>query len=166
MATGLLHVAIAVNTARGSSLRTAVVRTLSWSCNVRLREVPSRDMSTAFEHDPPLSEVERNKRIGTEVRVEMARRGVKQTTLAREVFGQSQQWFWDRISGRVPFSVTEILDVADYLGVDVVTFLVAGRPSPQGGQHTVAYVTPYLASSNDSGQRATPPRTGHLSLVA
>jgi len=47
-------------------------------------------MSTAFEHDPPLSEAERNKRIGTEVRVEMARRGVKQTQLAREKFGQSQ----------------------------------------------------------------------------
>jgi hypothetical protein len=123
-------------------------------------------MSTAFEHDPPLTEWERNKRIGTEVRVEMARRGAKQTTLAREKFGQSQQWLWDRISGRVPFSVTEIIDVADYLGVDAVTFLAAGRPHPEGGQPTVAYVAPYLASTNDSGQRATPPTTGHLSLVA
>jgi hypothetical protein len=123
-------------------------------------------MSTAFEHDPPLSEAERNKRIGTEVRVEMARRGVKQTQLAREKFGQSQQWLWDRISGRVPFSVTELIDVADYLGVDVVLFLVVGRPNPTNGKGTVAYVAPYLASTNDNGQRATPPTTGHLSLVA
>jgi hypothetical protein len=125
-------------------------------------------MSTAFEHDPPLTEVERNKRIGTEVRVEMARRGVKQRTLAREAFGKSQQWLYDRISARVPFSAIELLDVANYLGVNVDQFLSAGRPgpSPSNGQPTVAYVAPYLASTNDSGQRATPPTTGHLSLVA
>jgi len=126
-------------------------------------------MSTAIEDDPHgQSRWERDQRVAAEVRAEMARQNVKQTKLAREVFGKYQQWFQIRASGEVPFSALELLDIADYLHVDVQQFLVAGRqnPTPGNGQPTVAYVAPYLASTNDSGQRATPPRTGHLSLVA
>jgi hypothetical protein len=126
-------------------------------------------MSTAFEDDAHgQSRWERDQRVAAEVRAEMARQNVKQTKLAREVFGKYQQWLQARVAGEVPFSALELLDIADYLHVNVDQFLIAGRPnpSPGSGQPTVAYVAPYLASTNDSGQRATPPTTGHLSLVA
>jgi hypothetical protein len=98
----------------------------------------------------------------------MARQNVKQTKLARDVFGKYQQWFQARVAGDVPFSALELLDIADYLHVDVQQFLIVGRPnpSPRNGQPTVAYVAPYLASADGGGERATPPKTGHLSLVA
>ena len=77
------------------------------------------------------------------------------------------------------FHVQEVAKMAAFmssLGPDKISIgdLYAGRltvfaklpPTLPGGQPTVAYVAPYLAASNDEGQRATPPRTGHLSLVA
>ena len=127
-------------------------------------------MSTAIEDNPHgHSRWERDQRVAAEVRAEMARQNVKQTKLAREVFGKYQQWFQARVAGDVPFSALELLDIADYLHVDVQQFLIVGRPnpSPRDGQPTVAYVAPYLASStSDAQQRASRPRTGHLSLVA
>jgi hypothetical protein len=126
-------------------------------------------MSTAFEDDPHgQSRWERDQRVAAEVRAEMARQNVKQTKLAREVFGKYQQWFQIRYTGEVPFAALELLDIADYLHVDVQQFLVVGRPnpSPGNGQPTVAYVTGYLQGVDGGGERATPPKTGHLSLVA
>lgn len=126
-------------------------------------------MSTAFQDDPHgQSRWERDQRVAAEVRAEMARQNIKQTKLAREVFGKYQQWFQVRVSGEVPFTALELLDIADYLHVDVQQFLIAGRPnpSPRNGSPTVAYVNAYLESVDGGGERATPPKTGHLSLVA
>jgi hypothetical protein len=125
-------------------------------------------MSTAFENDAHgQSRWERDQRVAAEVRAEMARQNVKQTKLAREVFGKYQQWFQVRASGDVPFGALELLDIADYLHVDVGQFLAAGRlgPSPQNGSPTVALVTPYLTGMVGGGEKATAKRSGHLALV-
>jgi hypothetical protein len=88
------------------------------------------------------------------------------TQIAADVWGRSQQWFSLRINGHVPFTAGELIDLANYLDIDVNIWQQDTDPSPSNGEPTVAYSAPYLAHSNDDGQRATPPRTGHLSLVA
>jgi hypothetical protein len=108
----------------------------------------------------------RDQVIAARVRATIAVQRRVKTHIAADVWGRSQQWFSLRINGHVPFTAGELIDLADHLGVNVNEWQEGTGPTPSGGQPTVAYVAPYLASTNDGGQRATPPRTGHLSLVA
>lgn len=72
--------------------------------------------------------------IAEEVRVEMSRQRIKQTEIARNVFGKRPQWFQVRVSGEVPMTSAELLKVADYLGVSVVKFLSAVHPIEPGSE--------------------------------
>lgn len=61
-------------------------------------------------------------RVGANVRAEMAREGVTQTALANSL-GRSQSGLSKRLRGVVPFSVADLVDIAEVLGVDVATLL-------------------------------------------
>lgn len=59
--------------------------------------------------------------IATEVRVEMARQQISGTALA-DAFGQSQQWFHRRTSGKVAFTAGELFLIAHLLNCPVYQF--------------------------------------------
>src|SRR6266498_794804 len=107
--------------------------------------------------------------LGRIIHVAMWERRITQAVLAAKL-GIDQTTVSKKLHGLRPWSVKELIDVADFLGMDARDLLGnmwgPGGIPPISKKGTVAYVAPYLASSNDSGQRATPPRTGHLSLVA
>jgi hypothetical protein len=71
--------------------------------------------------------VTRDQRIAAKVRGAMAELRLSQTQTAAIVYGRSQQWFWDRLAGRVAFSAGELFDLAEYLGVDVNEWIQASR---------------------------------------
>jgi hypothetical protein len=75
--------------------------------------------------------------VAAEVRAEMARQRVSQQTLAGAV-GISQAAISRRITGEVPFDVTELARVAEVLGVPAAQFLDAGKSpgSKPGGPGT------------------------------
>jgi transcriptional regulator with XRE-family HTH domain len=94
-------------------------------------------------------------------------RRVDQKTLAIRL-GITQSAVSRKLHGERPWSVDELIKVADFLGMDARDLLAAmwgGPPSAPAGSPTVAYVAPYLASADGGGERATPPKSGHLSLV-
>jgi hypothetical protein len=108
----------------------------------------------------------RDQLIAARVRATIAMQRRVKTRIAEDLWGRSQQWFSLRINGHVAFTAGELIELANYLGVNVNEWQAGPGPTPTNGKPTVAYVAPYLASTNDNGQRATPPTTGHLSLVA
>jgi transcriptional regulator with XRE-family HTH domain len=61
-------------------------------------------------------------RVAANVRAEMARRAVTQTILA-ERLGKSQHFISRRLSGKVPFSVDELGDVAVALNVGLTNLM-------------------------------------------
>lgn len=61
-------------------------------------------------------------KVAEEVRVVMTRQCRSQTEVAKAL-GQPQQWLWRRLSGRTPFSVSEFIRIADFLGVEVTDLL-------------------------------------------
>ena len=75
-----------------------------------------------------------DRRIGLAVRGELWRQRITLKEAAWDVFG-AQVWFMQsRCSGRTPFGAYELLQVADYLHVDVRQFLAAAKqPSPDDG---------------------------------
>jgi hypothetical protein len=101
--------------------------------------------------------------------------------LSREGFaiacGFTPRTFYRRLDTG-DFHVQEVAKMAAFmssLGPDKVSIsdLYAGRltvfarlpPTLPNGQPTVAYVTGYLQGVDGGGERATPPKSGHLSLV-
>jgi len=110
----------------------------------------------------------RDRAVAMEVRAEMARQkpnGITQELVAHEVFGQGQQWLQRRLAGNPALSGAELVAIADYLKVDVVPWLAAGRPSPQGGSRTVGKLAPNLKVVRGEAD-TTSRRTGHLTLLA
>jgi transcriptional regulator with XRE-family HTH domain len=65
--------------------------------------------------------MERRKRIGANVRAEMARRGLTQEQVAPAA-GLSQSKLSRRLTGRYPFMAEELDAIADLLGVEAGTF--------------------------------------------
>lgn len=59
--------------------------------------------------------------IATEVKVWMARRRMTQAELGRAA-GHDQTWISKRLSGKVPMTVEDLLDLSAALDVPVVTF--------------------------------------------
>ena len=70
-------------------------------------------------------------RVAENVRVELARRGIPQITLARHLFGEhcenAPTLISRRVRGIVPFRVDEIAAVADFLGVSVASLYDGGE---------------------------------------
>ena len=72
--------------------------------------------------------------------MELTLQRVTMVRVAREVFGAKRWFVEDRCSGRTPFGAWELVQVADYLHVDVCQFLNAakqgtpddGAPPPTG----------------------------------
>lgn len=62
---------------------------------------------------------------GTNVRAEMARRGVSQTALA-VALGVTQPQVSARLRGVVPFNINELHVVAEFLNVPISTLLPTG----------------------------------------
>ena len=110
---------------------------------------------------------DRDRAVAAEVRAEMARQkpnGITQELVARDVFGQGQQWLQRRLAGNPALSGAELVAIADYLKVDVVPWLAAGRPAPIGDKSTVGKVAPYLKVVRGEADITTR-RTGHLELL-
>lgn len=61
-------------------------------------------------------------RVGTNVRAEMTRAGVSQTTLAEQL-GMSQPALSKRLLGKQVFDIDELTRVAEHLGVPVAVLL-------------------------------------------
>ena len=61
-------------------------------------------------------------KTGENVRAEMARRGVTQTTLARKI-GLSQAAVSARIKGKTPFDINELCLIASVLNVPLTALL-------------------------------------------
>lgn len=59
---------------------------------------------------------------GANVRAEMARRGVSQTTLAQRI-GMSQAQVSKRLRGVIAFDINELAAVADFLNVPLALLL-------------------------------------------
>ena len=59
--------------------------------------------------------------IATEVRVWMARRRMTQRELG-EAAGHDQTWVSKRLSGKVPMTIEDLLDLADALDVRAIDF--------------------------------------------
>ncbi len=119
--------------------------------------------------DQPGARPSADEALGRIIHVAMWERRITQAVLAAKL-GIDQTTVSKKLHGLRPWSVKELLDVADFLGMDARD-LLGNMWGPQGlppvGKPTVAYVAPYLASStSDAQQRASRPRTGHLSLVA
>jgi len=75
-----------------------------------------------------------DQRIGAAVRTELLLQHRTMTEVAREVFDAPVWVMQSRCSGRTPFGAWELVQVADYLRVDVVQFLAAAKqPSPGSG---------------------------------
>src|SRR5215831_14501895 len=73
-----------------------------------------------------------DQRIGAAVRDEITLQRRTMTELAREVF-HAPVWFMQgRCSGRTPFGAWELVQVADYLHVDVCQFLNAAKQGTPG----------------------------------
>lgn len=112
----------------------------------------------------------RNARILAEVRAEIARQRVSQTVIAEECFNKSQQWLGRRLTGASDITPAELLMLADYLKVDIVPWLAAGRP--EGGGTTLKATSQlaieYLASVPDctETQELSAPIRPDLRLVA
>lgn len=95
----------------------------------------------------------RDSRIVAEVRAEIARQGrpMTQKEMALAVFGETQAWLSRRLTGVVPFTPGELLQLADWLDVDVVQFLIPGKPATPteaaatDPKLTVPIVTPELS---------------------
>lgn len=128
---------------------------------------PVIDLATTRLRDDGKPLKTRDRAIAAEVRAEMARQkpdGITQEHVAREVFSQDQQWLSRRLAGKPALSGAELVALADYLKVDVVPWLAAGRPSPIGGSPTVGKVAPYLRIVRGEAD-TTARRTGHLGLL-
>lgn len=118
----------------------------------------------------------RDKRIAAEVRAEIARQGRPETQaeMALAIFGEKQAWLSRRLRGVVAFTPGELLEFADWLDVDVLKFLVAGKRSPANLQSVTALDTvtgngqlllPYLSIVGDEADDS--PRVyPHLRLVS
>ena len=61
-------------------------------------------------------------RVAAAVRAEMARRKATQAQLA-EILGVHQMSVSRRLNGRTPFTAAEILQVAEFLGVDPIVLM-------------------------------------------
>lgn len=59
-----------------------------------------------------------DQRVAERIRIELARRRVHQTTVARQL-GMHQKSFSRRMTGQVPFRATELITVANILGLTV-----------------------------------------------
>jgi hypothetical protein len=100
---------------------------------------------------------DRDLAIALEVRAELARQkpyGITQARVALEAFGESQQWFSRRLRLLPPFTPGELLALADYLRVDVIQFLAAGKNKPTGDSSTAPYVGPYLSLVAGDGEES------------
>jgi len=89
-------------------------------------------MTQATNDEPRRTTVTAGDRaISKEVRAEIARqkpeRGLSQSRMALELFGESQAWFNRRLNGSTAFTASELLVLANYLQVDVVQFLNATK---------------------------------------
>lgn len=69
-------------------------------------------------------------RVASHVRAELARQQKNQTQLGGAL-GLSQTAVSRRLTGEVAFDVTELAQVAVYLGVPLTAFLADGAPVPQ-----------------------------------
>lgn len=121
---------------------------------------------TAIERlEPVQSETisRRDQIIAGKVRATLAEQRRVKTTVAAEVYGRSQQWFSLRINGHVAFTGGELLDLADYLEVDVVPWMQTGKGSA-GGSPTVGCVERYLTAIDGDGV-VSAPHMGHLRLI-
>lgn len=63
-----------------------------------------------------------NQRVADNIRAEMARRQITQTTLATQL-GRTQQAISRRLSGQTPFTIEDAAAIADILGVPLVSLL-------------------------------------------
>jgi len=66
--------------------------------------------------------------IAGEIRAELARQGKAQRDLA-EHFDVSLMWVSARLAGKVEFKVSQLMQVAAYLGVPVTQFLPRTEPA-------------------------------------
>jgi adenylosuccinate synthase len=107
----------------------------------------------------------RDQIIASRVRATIAVQRRIKTQIAAELWGKSQQWFSLRINGHVPFTAGELIELANYLGVNVNEWQGDTDPTPGDGKPTVAYVSPYLQGMDGGGEKATAPKNGLLSLV-
>lgn len=88
-----------------------------------------------------------NKQLATNIRVEMARAGLRHNELAERI-AMMPAAMSKRLQGRVQISATELVRVADALGVPESVLLsgISGRSADNSGKHTVsparATVTP------------------------
>ena len=69
--------------------------------------------------------------IATEVKVWMARRRMTQAELGRAA-GHDQTWISKRLSGKVPMTVEDLLDLAGALNVPAVEFFRLSDPAASG----------------------------------
>lgn len=81
----------------------------------------------SVHHFPGRSKVD----VAANVRAEVARARASQTTIAH-VLGENQQWLSRRMVGQVEFRVSELIAIADYLGIHPAV-LLGGRPPAGGG---------------------------------
>lgn len=65
--------------------------------------------------------------VAFQVRYQLTQQGRSQRWLAREM-QRGAQWMSRRVSGKVPFNVEEIQEVAEVLGVDVACFFPPVTP--------------------------------------
>jgi len=66
------------------------------------------------------------KHVAAEVRAEIARQGLTQQTLARQL-DWKQPYLSRRLGGHVPLDVAELVAIAEVLGVPAVQFLPTGE---------------------------------------
>lgn len=67
-----------------------------------------------------------SERIALNIRAEMARRRVSQTTLGVHL-GLKQASISARLRGKTPFNINELHDIADFLRVPLATLLAASE---------------------------------------
>lgn len=68
-------------------------------------------------------------RVRAEIRAELARRGVTQADLARDLV-RPAMWVSDRLRGAVVLTLDDLDAIAEALDVDAVTFLQAASSDP------------------------------------
>lgn len=78
--------------------------------------------------------------VATTIRVEMARRMIRQNTVA-QALGISQAAMSDRSRGKTPWTLDEVKLVADVLGVDVVELL---RPRQDSNLQPTGWLAPVV----------------------
>jgi len=64
---------------------------------------------------------EASQRVAAEIRAEMARQQMTQTTLAKEL-GVVRQWLYRRLSGETPLTIDDVANIAQALGVPASNF--------------------------------------------